>query len=219
MDTKKSYNNYIEVTGEVEKEPEFAFESGLAEARYNMYEATVSAKRLSEHKDEIKVVMPEALTHKFIKGNRVTVVGSIRTYNKYNEELGRNETKIFLYARNVYDTENEDDVNNVKVVGTVCKKPILRQTPYEKTICDVILAVNTTRYHSDYIPTICWGRNAVAVSKLEVGDTVVIDGRLQSREYTKNIDGEEVKKVAYELSCNTLKVNGEVKDETEDISE
>lgn len=217
--SNKTKTNYIEITGTVTKEPEFAFESGLAEARYNMYEATVAAKRMSGYSDEIKAVMPEAVASRLVKGERVTLVGNIRTYNKYNEELGRNETKIFIYVKNSYPASSDEDTNTVKVVGTVCKQPILRQTPYEKTICDIILAVNTTRHHSDYIPTICWGRNAVQASKLEIGSKVVIEGRMQSREYTKVINDVEVKKTAYELSCNSIKDFIEDEDDTEEITD
>lgn len=223
-------NNCIEVTGTVIEGPEFAFESGLDGARYKMYQATVASERLSGYEDELHVIVPKVLSKKLEVGKKVTVVGSVRTYNKYNKELGKNETKIFIFAKNVYDAADKEDSNRVNIVGTICKKPVLRQTPYEKTICDLIVAVNTTVHHSDYIPTICWGRNAVVASNFEVGDKVKIEGRLQSRAYNKVIDGVTYERVAYELSSNSIidyeedeegfeSDDFESEDDTEDIND
>lgn len=58
---------------------------------------------------------------------------------------------------------------------------------------------------SDYIPCICWGRNARYASGFEVGEHVQLLGRIQSREYVKRIsDTETEKRVAYEVSVSKL---------------
>lgn len=58
---------------------------------------------------------------------------------------------------------------------------------------------------SDYIPCICWGRNARFAGKLQVGEHVAIWGRIQSREYQKRIDNDQViSKVAYEVSVSKM---------------
>ena len=44
------------------------------------------------------------------------------------------------------------------------------------------------------------------VSKIDVGTKIVANGRLQSREYEKNIGDETVVKTAYELSIATLDI-------------
>lgn len=48
------------------------------------------------------------------------------------------------------------------------------------------MAVNRPYGKSDYIPCICWGRNARYASAFAVGGHVLIWGRIQSREYVKN---------------------------------
>ena len=69
----------------------------------------------------------------------------------------------------------------------------------------MLLAVNRPYGKSDYIPCICWGRNARFASAFEVGEHVQVVGRIQSREYTKKItETETQKRVAYEVSVSKL---------------
>ena len=72
-------------------------------------------------------------------------------------------------------------------------------------IADMLIAVNRPYGKSDYIPCICWGRNARFAAGFEVGGHVQIWGRIQSREYVKKLEGEEAqKRVAYEVSVSKL---------------
>ena len=67
------------------------------------------------------------------------------------------------------------------------------------------MAVNRPYGKSDYIPCICWGRNARFASGFEVGTRCAIWGRIQSREYVKKIsDTEAERRVAYEVSVSKL---------------
>ena len=76
-----------------------------------------------------------------------------------------------------------------------------------RDIADVLLAVNRGSGKSDYIPCIFWGRNAVYVSRLDIGTKIGISGRVQSRDYTKTLpNGKVLEKVAYEVSVSTLEV-------------
>ena len=74
-------------------------------------------------------------------------------------------------------------------------------TPFGREITDLLVAVNRAYNKSDYIPCIVWGRNARYASGLEVGDKVVMSGRVQSRDYEKKLEtGEVVTRTAYEVS-------------------
>jgi single-stranded DNA-binding protein len=67
--------------------------------------------------------------------------------------------------------------------------------------------VNRPYGKSDYIPCICWGRNARFASAFEVGEHVQVMGRIQSREYMKKLDEEHVeKRVAFEVSVSKLEL-------------
>mgnify|MGYP002539898968 CR=1 FL=1 len=82
---------------------------------------------------------------------------------------------------------------------------VYRKTPLGREIADLLLAVNRPYGKSDYIPCICWGRNARYASAFEVGGHVLIWGRIQSREYMKRIgENETQKRTAYEVSVSKL---------------
>ena len=80
-----------------------------------------------------------------------------------------------------------------------------RFTERHREIADVLLAVNRPYGKSDYIPCICWGRNARYADSFVVGGHVQIWGRIQSREYQKKLSETEFeKRVAYEVSVSKL---------------
>ena len=89
--------------------------------------------------------------------------------------------------------------------GYICKEPVYRTTPLGREIADVLLAVNRAYGKSDYIPCICWGRNARYAGNLSVGSRIQLWGRIQSREYQKRIgENNVVSRVAYEISVNKM---------------
>ena len=92
------------------------------------------------------------------------------------------------------------------MTGYVCKKPTLRNTPSGKQIADLLIACNYSKDKSAYIPVITWGREARKSGRYSVGTKVKLDGRIQSRKYTKQInDNNDVEEfVAYELSANHI---------------
>ena len=106
--------------------------------------------------------------------------------------------------------EAEDDTlaeNEIYLNGYLCKSPVYRVTPFGREISDVLIAVNRAYNKSDYIPAICWGRNARLVKNLSVGQNIKIFGRMQSRQYQKKISEDEtVTKTAYEVSVNRIEI-------------
>ena len=103
--------------------------------------------------------------------------------------------------------EADDSIksNQIFLDGYICKQPVYRKTPLGREIADLLLAVNRPYGKSDYIPCICWGRNARFASAFEVGEHVQVMGRIQSREYMKKItETESQKRVAYEVSVSKL---------------
>ena len=67
--------------------------------------------------------------------------------------------------------------------------------------CDIILAVGRRYRRSDYIPVISWGLQARETAEQPVGTKLLVRGRLQSRAYTKVIDGESFQRMAFEVSA------------------
>jgi primosomal replication protein N len=105
----------------------------------------------------------------------------------------------------IEDDEPLDISNSIILNGYICKQPVYRTTPFGREIADILLAVNRSYNKSDYIPCIAWGRNARYAERLNVGDNVIIKGRIQSREYQKKIsDTETESKTAFEVSVAKL---------------
>ena len=107
--------------------------------------------------------------------------------------------------RFVEEDEENTPVNQIFMDGFICKPPVYRKTPLGREIADLLVAVNRSYGKSDYIPCICWGRNARFAARFEVGVHVQIWGRIQSREYVKRLNEDEVeKRTAYEVSVSKI---------------
>lgn len=168
---------------------------------------SIGVDRKSGYRDVIQIIVSERLIWniEFGVGDLIEILGQIRTYN---EELdGKNKLNIVVFAREfkLYDDVQTAHENKISLEGFICKKPIGRISPLGREICDIMLAVNRMYNKSDYIPCIAWGRNAGYASNLPVGSKIVINGRIQSREYRKRDDeGNVTVKIAYEVSILKL---------------
>lgn len=168
----------------------------------------VSVRRLSNSVDTIPVMISERLidVEQDYRGEFLMVSGQFRSYNRHDEQ--KNRLVLSVFAREVSFIEEELDgakTNNILLDGYICKLPIYRKTPLGREIADLLLAVNRPYGKSDYIPCICWGRNARFASAFEVGEHVQVLGRIQSREYVKKLSETETeKRTAYEVSVSKL---------------
>ena len=130
----------------------------------------------------------------------VCIKGQFRSYNEHGAD--KNRLVLYVFALSVELLDEAKNFNDVFLEGYICKTPTYRHTPQGREICDIMLAVNRQYGKSDYIPCICWGRNAYFVKNLKAGSSLRVAGRIQSREYNKN--GE--RKTAYELSVNLVEL-------------
>ena len=166
------------------------------------YKFFMDVERNSGTHDIIPCVVSEVYVS-FEPGSKIKIVGEVRTRNYYKDS--KRHLDIFVHVQEMLDYDGYDE-NAVEIEGYICKEPTYRETPYGRTISDFICASNRGHGKSDYIPCITWGRNALRVSKLDVGTKISVAGRFQSREYEKNIGDEIVVKTAYELSVSTLDI-------------
>ena len=172
------------------------------------YMTELQVKRLSETEDRIPVMISERLIDitQDPVGAYVEIRGQFRSYNKHGEDHNRLILSVFVKDIKCVDEEKQPDhVNKIFLDGYICKPPVYRKTPFGREIADVLLAVNRSYDKSDYIPCICWGRNARYAFSLEVGSHLQMQGRIQSRKYVRKIDEENVEeRVAYEVSVGSL---------------
>ena len=208
MTDKVIENNQVPVMGEVVS----AFSYSHEIFGEGFYMVDVKVQRLSESFDVIPVMVSERLLDVSgdYRGMLICVNGQFRSYNRHEER--KNRLVLSVFAREVEfvdEVEESSKTNQIYLDGYICKEPIYRKTPLGREIADLLLAVNRPYGKSDYIPCICWGRNARYANHFKVGERCAIWGRIQSREYMKKLDEEHVeKRVAFEVSVSKLELVG-----------
>ena len=204
MTDKVFDNNQVSIAGEVISD--FTFSHDVFGEGFYILEVVVS--RLSNSYDMIPVMVSERLidVKQDYKGKFVEVLGQFRSYNRHEESKNKLVLSVFAREVKMMDELSENaKPNHIFLDGFVCKPPIYRKTPLGREISDVLLAVNRPYGKSDYIPCICWGRNARFAETFAVGGHVQIWGRIQSREYQKKMNEVDFeKRVAYEVSVSKL---------------
>ena len=191
--------NRVELRGTVSEPPRYSHES----RGERFYRFPIETERLSGTRDIVNVVARASLIEGLTLdgGSKLSIRGELRSFNNKSGEGPK--LIITVFARELF-FEDGDDVNRIILNGILCKQAILRTTPMGREICDIMLAVNRHYGRSDYLPCIAWGLGAKRASEWPVGTAIQLAGRLQSRKYTKNIDGEAVEKTAYEVSITEL---------------
>ncbi len=194
--------NQAVLIGEAVTEPEFSHTSHGED----FFRIPVKSLRLSGAEDVINVIASRTLLEccPVRAGDRVSVQGEVRSYN--NRTGIGSRLVITLFAQELNEDRTGEDDNRLKLAGIVCKPPVYRLTPLGREITDLILAVNRRYGRADYLPCIAWGSLAGKCGQMSTGTGIQLQGRLQSRAYTKVIEGGTVKRVAFEVSIMTLEV-------------
>ncbi len=167
------------------------------------YTFSLECDRLSENTDVLPITASERLLarHPLGEGAMVGVTGQLRSYNKLVD--GKVRLYLTIFARELTDCTTP--ANEISMLGFICKPPVYRVTPFGREITDMLVAVNRAYNKSDYIPCIVWGRNARYASGFVVGDRISASGRIQSRQYEKQLDdGTHMLRTAYEVSISRL---------------
>ncbi len=192
-------SNRVILCGSVCERPQFSHES----REVTFYTFPLEISRLSGNVDRLNVIVRRDILEQveIDEGTCVSVTGELRSFN--NKSDSGNKLIITIYARDIRISD-DDECNQVFLIGTLCKKPNLRTTPMGRDICDLMLAVNRHYGRSDYLPCIAWGVRARAATEWDVGTVVEIVGRIQSRNYIKNLDGITLEKTAFEVSITDI---------------
>lgn len=158
--------------------------------------------RLSGAVDTLPIIAEEGVlnTVDLSGGSLLTVSGQVRSHNI--RENGKRHLSVFVFAAGI-TAEDGEAANRVQLDGILCREPTYRRTPLGREICDVMLAVPRAFHRADYLPCILWGKIAAQAADCNVGDRILLDGRLQSRIYTKLTDEGAEEKTAYEISALT----------------
>ena len=198
--------NKIELIGRISSEI-------ICNLEAKRYEFSFDTTRKSGYNDKINCrISSKLISYEDLQSCRnktIKLIGRLCTENVYVENKSHLIVYAYIFSILIVNTQLSDniDLNTATIEGYVCTNPVYRLTPKGCKICDMIVACNTTEDRTEYIPVIMWNRCAESAKNLKVGDMVNIIGRLQSREYAKEIVDKEqdqtakVIKTTYELSC------------------
>ena len=145
------------------------------------YRFSLEVPRLSGTPDVLPVLLPEALLDRIDSRGSLRIRGQLRSFN--NRSGVGNKLVLTVYATDIQPGTGEP-CNQILLAGSLCKPPIFRRTPLGRSICDLMLAVRS--------------------SSLEVGDSLSLEGRVQSRAYHKVTDSGTEERTAYEVSMMHL---------------
>lgn len=190
--------NQITLRGSLRELPEFSHENH-GKRFFRFY---LEVQRLSGAVDTLPVIAEEAIvnTVDLSGGDMLTVTGQVRSHNL--REGGKRRLSVFVFAAAI-TAEDGEPINTVRLDAVICREPTYRRTPVGREICDVMLAVPRPFHRADYLPCILWGRIAAEAAQCGVGDQLIVDGRLQSRVYTKLTEEGAQERTAYEISALT----------------
>lgn len=198
-----------------------------------MYSSSIIVRRDSGVEDVLPIMVPKQVAREFkrmIKKPVGAVVEIEGRLSSFNEKLSdRVKLRIFIKVKTMtLMAKDTKHVNEISLKGYICKEVNYRKTPGRtdekgnvikkpSRITDILLAVNNKQLNASYyIPCIAWNKEADHASYLKVSDKITVKGRMQSREYRKEIfiqpdedkkinnDRQFETRVAYELSINTL---------------
>ena len=191
--------NRVELLGSVGAPPRFSHES----RGEKFFSFPLEVERLSGTVDRLNVIAKDELLAALVVDGqgKLSVRGELRSFN--NKSGVGSRLVISVFARELAFADGED-ANLVQLTGTLCKPPNIRVTPMGREICDLMLAVNRRYGRSDYLPCIAWGARAREAAAWSVGDRLSLTGRIQSRQYIKLMDGQQVEKTAFEVSITEL---------------
>ncbi len=190
--------NRISLRGQVAAAPALSHQNHGTD----YYIVPLRVPRLSGAEDVLNLIVAHPDPALWRSEQWLQAEGEVRSYN--NRSGVGSRLVITVLVRSARAAEPGEGENRLLLSGVLCKPPVRRRTPLGRDICDLLLAVNRLYGRADYLPCIAWGSLAALCGGKEVGDRLRLEGRLQSRQYHKVVDGRETVRTAYEISVMDL---------------
>ncbi len=210
MQKTEPANNQATVIGQIAGTPAYSH-TILGEDFYTM---DLTCPRFSGYQDTIPVTVSGRLLDGAVDpaGRTVCVRGPFHSRSFHDADRVRVMLSVsaretgFISGNGTAPRTN----NQIFLDGYICRMPVYRKTPLGRQITDILLAVNRSFGKKDRIPCVVWGRGARYAGNLPVGTRVTVQGRIQSRGYTKRFpDGTEEERTAFEVSVSSIARAGE----------
>lgn len=187
-------NNKAFLIGRLRGKFESNYTSSFKSKRF--YKGIISVPRKSGIQDNIRIMVPEELIQDklemFERGSVIKVSGTLCSY--LHTEAEKKRLRIYVHVETIELYQNQEQLqecnNCIYLKGRVHKKPFMRKTSVAgKTITDLFLTVVRKENKLDYITCITWGSDAYWANTLNIGDEIILKGRIQSRMYIERYNG------------------------------
>lgn len=183
---------------------EFSFSHRAQGTDY--YMAEFASERLSGAMDWIPVRVSEE-QREILSQNPdgyVRIEGHFQSFNR--SEQGRRRLLLSVFAQTMDFPDGADAAagNSIYLEGYVCRETVYRNTLAGMRVTDILMAVNRPYRGTDYLPCISWGKYARLAAGFHVGERIWLRGRIQSRDYCKDIGGVVQTRRAYEVSASEV---------------
>jgi len=168
----------------------------------------IAVKRLSGNLDYIPLSIPVETADIMQShiGHDVRVAGRFASYNYHDSEGSHLNLSLLVHTYTFLEPSVKNE-NAIFLDGYLSSVPVFRITPLGRKITELTIAVNYPYLASDYIPCICWNRNALEASLLPCGTHIHIWGRIQSRKYQKKTSELTIStKTTYEISIAKIEL-------------
>ena len=175
-----SETNLVQLCGSPEGPPRYSHSS----RGQDFYLLPLRVRRLSGVEDRLNLTLRKELLPAAASGGKLAVTGELRSFNNHKGDGPKLVLTVFVRELASWDGE-----------------PKLLSTPLGREITDLMLAVNRRCGRSDYLPCICWGALARRAERWDTGQRLQLEGRLQSREYSKLTEAGYETRTAYEVSA------------------
>ena len=200
--------NRVSMVGRVDKEFNFSHEC-FGE---DFYKATILVDRLNDTRDRIPLMVSDRLLDmdSCYAGRKIALEGELRSYNQHASVKAAGSPPMSVFVHNIRllngkEEKKAKEEDLISIEGFLCKPPVYRVTPLGRELTQLMVSVTRNYGKNDYIPCICWGRDARFAAHFSMGDRVSIQGRIQSRDYVRRTpeNGTE-KKTTYEVSVKRV---------------
>lgn len=196
-------SNRAELVGTIGEDVRWSHRSGNT----FLYKTVLHVQRTSGTIDKVPLIVRSSILQKckVCKGSKVSVVGTVRSYEDVDPKRQKHHMKMYAQVEEMEVVPNDEpDKNEVFLSGTIHGTPVLRQTPLARTITDFSIISHATPKRTFMLWCIAWGSTAYSINEKVAGDDVTFRGRFQSRDYTKKWEDGEEKRTVQEISVMDL---------------
>lgn len=162
------------------------------------YRAAFGVKRKSGFVDVFRVITFEDISITKVKGDSACIVGRVITRDTSKKEGAPDITTEVQIARVSYFGYTENSAHTT-IIGNVVGRAHYRYTPKGSYINNFAVAAPRKNGKTDLIHVIAWDEKAKELSDLANGEPIKVQGRLQTRVYTKKSDKSKHKVVELSL--------------------